>query len=162
MMEKRALEFWVGVFVLAGILALIMLAFKVGNLTSSDVSNAYTVEAKFENIGGLKVKSPVTMAGVRVGRVTGVSFDKKTYQAVVELSIDGRYQNIPDDSRASILTSGLLGEQYIGITPGGSEDYLKQGDRILLTQSALVLENLIGQVMVKLTSESGTDSGSKK
>jgi phospholipid/cholesterol/gamma-HCH transport system substrate-binding protein len=102
------------------------------------------------------------MAGVRVGRVTGVSFDKKTYQAVVELSIDGRYQNIPDDSSASILTSGLLGEQYIGITPGGSEDYLKQGDRILLTQSALVLENLIGQVMVKLTSESGTDSGSKK
>jgi len=162
MMEKRALEFWVGVFVLAGILALIMLAFKVGNLTSSDVSNAYTVDARFENIGGLKVKSPVTMAGVRIGRVTGVSFDKKTYQAVVELSIDGRYKNIPDDSSASILTSGLLGEQYIGITPGGSDDYLKQGDRILLTQSALVLENLIGQVMVKLTSESGTDSGSKK
>jgi len=162
MLEKRALEFWVGVFVLAGILALIMLAFKVGNLTSSDVSNAYTVQAKFENIGGLKVKSPVTMAGVRIGRVTGVSFDKKTYQAVVELSIDGRYKNIPDDSSASILTSGLLGEQYIGITPGGSEDYLKQGDRILLTQSALVLENLIGQVMVKLTSESGSDTGSKK
>lgn len=163
MMEKRALEFWVGVFVLAGILALIMLAFKVGNLTSSDVSNAYTVEAKFENIGGLKVKSPVTMAGVRIGRVTGVSFDKKTYQAVVELSIDGRYKNIPDDSSASILTSGLLGEQYIGITPGGSDGYLKQGDRILLTQSALVLENLIGQVMVKLTSDSGTNnSGSKK
>jgi len=162
MMEKRALEFWVGVFVLAGILALIMLAFKVGNLTSSDVSNAYTVEAKFDNIGGLKVKSPVTMAGVRIGRVTGVSFDKKTYQAVVELSIDGRYKNIPDDSSASILTSGLLGEQYVGITPGGSEDYLKKGDRIILTQSALVLENLIGQVMVKLTSDSGTDSGSKK
>jgi len=162
MMENRALEFWVGVFVLAGILALIMLAFKVGNLTSSDVSNAYTVEAKFDNIGGLKVKSPVTMAGVRIGRVTGVSFDKKTYQAVVELSIDGRYKNIPDDSSASILTSGLLGEQYVGITPGGSEDYLKKGDRIILTQSALVLENLIGQVMVKLTSDSGTDSGSKK
>ena len=162
MMEKRALEFWVGVFVLAGIVALIVLAFKVGNLTSSDVSNAYTVEAHFDNIGGLKVKSPVTMAGVRIGRVTGVSFDKKTYQAVVELSIDGRYKNIPDDSSASILTSGLLGEQYIGITPGGSDDYLKQGDRIILTQSALVLENLIGQVMVKLTSNSGTDSGSKK
>ncbi|MGW8246679.1 MAG: outer membrane lipid asymmetry maintenance protein MlaD [Acidiferrobacterales bacterium] len=162
MMEKRALEFWVGVFVLAGILALIMLAFKVGNLTSSDVPNAYTVEARFNDIGGLKVKSPVTMAGVRIGRVTGVSFDKKTYQAVVELSIDGRYKNIPDDSSASILTSGLLGEQYIGITPGGSDDYLKKGDRIILTQSALVLENLIGQVMVKLTSDSGTDSGSKK
>jgi len=162
MMEKRALEFWVGVFVLAGIVALVMLAFKVGNLTSSDVSNAYTVQARFENIGGLKVKSPVTMAGVRIGRVTSVSFDKKTYQAVVELSIDGRYTNIPDDSSASILTSGLLGEQYIGISPGGSDDYLKQGDRIILTQSALVLENLIGQVMVKLTSDSGTDSGTKK
>jgi len=156
MMEKKALEFWVGLFVLAGILALVMLAFKVGNLTTADVSNAYTVEARFENIGGLKVKSPVTMAGVRIGRVTGVSFDKKTYQAVVELSIDGRYTNIPDDSSVSILTSGLLGEQYIGITAGGSEDYLKQGDKILLTQSALVLENLIGQVMVKLTQ--GSDS----
>jgi len=156
MMEKKALEFWVGLFVLAGILALVMLAFKVGNLTTADVSNAYTVEARFENIGGLKVKSPVTMAGVRIGRVSGVSFDKKTYQAVVELSIDGRYKNIPDDSSVSILTSGLLGEQYIGITAGGSEDYLKQGDKILLTQSALVLENLIGQVMVKLTQ--GSDS----
>jgi len=156
MMEKRALEFWVGVFVIAGILALVMLAFKVGNLTSSDVSNPYTVEARFENIGGLKVKSPVTMAGVRIGRVTGVSFDKKTYQAVVELSIDGRYKNIPDDSSVSILTSGLLGEQYIGITAGGSDEYLKSGDKILLTQSALVLENLIGQMMVKLTSDSGS------
>jgi len=156
MMEKKALEFWVGLFVLAGILALVMLAFKVGNLTTADVSNAYTVEARFENIGGLKVKSPVTMAGVRIGRVSGISFDKKTYQAVVELSIDGRYKNIPDDSSVSILTSGLLGEQYIGITAGGSEDYLKQGDKILLTQSALVLENLIGQVMVKLTQ--GSDS----
>jgi len=156
MIEKKALEFWVGLFVLAGILALVMLAFKVGNLTSADVSDAYTVEARFENIGGLKVKSPVTMAGVRIGRVTSVSFDREKYQAVVELSIDGRYKNIPDDSSVSILTSGLLGEQYIGINAGGSEDYLKGGDKILLTQSALVLENLIGQVMVKLTS--GSDS----
>ena len=154
MIEKKALEFWVGLFVLAGILALVMLAFKVGNLTSADVSDAYTVEARFENIGGLKVKSPVTMAGVRIGRVTAVSFDRDRYQAVVELSIDGRYKNIPDDSSVSILTSGLLGEQYIGINAGGSEDYLKSGDKILLTQSALVLENLIGQVMVKLTSSS--------
>lgn len=154
MIEKKALEFWVGLFVLAGILALVMLAFKVGNLTSADVSDAYTVEARFENIGGLKVKSPVTMAGVRIGRVTAVSFDREKYQAVVELSIDGRYKNIPDDSSVSILTSGLLGEQYIGINAGGSEDYLKSGDKILLTQSALVLENLIGQVMVKLTSSS--------
>lgn len=156
MIEKKALEFWVGVFVLAGILALVMLAFKVGNLTSADVSDAYTVEARFENIGGLKVKSPVTMAGVRIGRVTAVSFDRDKYQAVVELSIDGRYRNIPDDSSVSILTSGLLGEQYIGINAGGSEEFLKSGDKILLTQSALVLENLIGQVMVKLTSGSDT------
>ncbi len=154
MMEKRALEFWVGLFVLAGILALVMLAFKVGNLTSSDVSDGYTVEARFEDIGGLKAKAPVTMAGVRIGRVVGVSFDNERYQAVVKLSIDGRYQNIPDDSSASILTSGLLGEQYIGISAGGSEDYLKAGDQVLLTQSALVLENLIGQLMVKLTSDS--------
>jgi len=154
MMGKKTLELWVGLFVLAGIVALSVLAFKVGNLTSIDVTDGYTVEARFENIGGLKVKSAITMAGVRIGRVSDISFDKKTYQAVVSLNIDGRYRNIPNDSSVSILTSGLLGEQYIGINAGGSEDFLKPGDQILLTQSALVLENLIGQVMVKLTSNS--------
>ena len=154
MMGKKTLEFWVGMFVLAGIVALAVLAFKVGNLTSIEVTDGYTVEARFENIGGLKVKSAITMAGVRIGRVSDISFDKKTYQAVVSLDIDGRYRNIPNDSSVSILTSGLLGEQYIGINAGGSEDFLKPGDQILLTQSALVLENLIGQVMVKLTSNS--------
>lgn len=156
MMGKKTLELWVGLFVLAGIVALAVLAFKVGNLTSIDVTDGYTVEARFENIGGLKVKSAITMAGVRIGRVSDISFDKKTYQAVVSLNIDGRYRNIPDDSSVSILTSGLLGEQYIGINAGGSTDYLKPGDQILLTQSALVLENLIGQVMVKLTSNQDT------
>ena len=156
MMGKKTLELWVGLFVLAGIVALAVLAFKVGNLTSIDVTDGYTVEARFENIGGLKVKSAITMAGVRIGRVSDISFDKKTYQAVVSLNIDGRYRNIPDDSSVSILTSGLLGEQYIGINAGGSTDYLKPGDQILLTQSALVLENLIGQVMVKLNSNQDT------
>jgi phospholipid/cholesterol/gamma-HCH transport system substrate-binding protein len=154
MIGKKTLEFWVGMFVLVGMLALAVLAFKVGNLTSIDVTDGYKVEARFENIGGLKVKSAITMAGVRIGRVSDITFDKKTYQAVVQMDIDGRYRNIPNDSSVSILTSGLLGEQYIGISAGGSEDFLKPGDRILLTQSALVLENLIGQVMVKLTSNS--------
>lgn len=158
MMEKRAIEFWVGLFVLAGIMGLAVLSFKVSNLSTSEVQDGYVVKARFENIGSLKVRAPITMAGVRVGRVDAISFDKEKYQAVVAMSIDGRYKNIPDDSSASILTSGLLGEQYIGIVPGGSEDYLEAGGEVLLTQSALVLENLVGQVMVRLTESSGTES----
>ena len=146
-MQRRTLEMWVGVFVAAGLLALGMLAFRVGNLATADVLNGYQVSAQFENIGGLKVKSPVTLAGVRIGRVSQITFDPETYQAVVEMNIDGRYKIIPRDSSASILTSGLLGEQYIGLEPGGSEEYLKENDRIKLTQSALVLEKLIGRVL---------------
>lgn len=151
MMEKRMLEFWVGLFVLVGILALAMLSFKVSNLSTAEVQDGYIVNARFENIGSLKVRAPITMAGVRVGRVSGISFDKEKYQAVVSLNIDGRYKNIPDDSSASILTSGLLGEQYVSISPGGSEDFLDGGGEVLVTQSALVLENLVGQIMVKLS-----------
>ena len=146
-MQRRTLEMWVGVFVAAGLLALAMLAFRVGNLATADVLNGYQMSAQFENIGGLKVKSPVTLAGVRIGRVSQITFDPETYQAVVEMNIDGRYKIIPRDSSASILTSGLLGEQYIGLEPGGSEEYLKEHDRIKLTQSALVLEKLIGRVL---------------
>ena len=146
-MQRRTLEMWVGVFVAAGLLALAMLAFRVGNLATADVLNGYQMSAQFENIGGLKVKSPVTLAGVRIGRVSQITFDPETYQAVVEMNIDGRYKIIPKDSSASILTSGLLGEQYIGLEPGGSEEYLKENDRIKLTQSALVLEKLIGRVL---------------
>jgi len=154
MINRKSLELWVGLFVAAGILALAMLAFKVGNLTSADVMNGYKVTGRFDNVGGLKVKAAVTMAGVRIGRVSGIAFDNKKYQALVTMDIDGRYQNIPKDSSASILTSGLLGDQYIGIEPGGDDVALKNGDNFLRTQSALVLEKLVGQVIFNKAGES--------
>lgn len=154
MINRKSLELWVGLFVAAGILALAMLAFKVGNLTSADVMNSYKVTARFDNVGGLKVKAAVTMAGVRIGRVSAIAFDNKKYQALVTMDIDGRYQNIPKDSSASILTSGLLGDQYIGIEPGGEDASLKSGDTFLRTQSALVLEKLVGQVIFNKAGES--------
>ena len=154
MMNRKSLELWVGLFMAAGLLALAMLAFKVGNLTTADVKGGYQVKGKFDNVGGLKVKAAVTMAGVRVGRVSSIGFDSSRYQAVVTMDIDGSYQNIPKDSSAQILTSGLLGDQYIGIEPGGEETYLKNGDTFLRTQSALVLEKLVGQVIFNKTSES--------
>jgi len=154
MINRKSLELWVGLFVAAGILALAMLAFKVGNLTSADVMNGYKVTGRFDNVGGLKVKAAVTMAGVRIGRVSGIAFDNKKYQALVTMDIDGRYQNIPKDSSASILTSGLLGDQYIGIEPGGDDVALKNGDNFLRTQSALVLEKLVGQVIFDKAGES--------
>jgi phospholipid/cholesterol/gamma-HCH transport system substrate-binding protein len=153
-MNRKSLELWVGLFVAAGLLAVVMLAFKVGNLATADVLDAYTVKARFDNIGGLKVKSPVTMAGVRVGRVSDISFDNGKYQALVTMAIDGRYQKIPADSAGAILTSGLLGEQYIGIEAGGDERYLKDGDELMITQSALVLEKMIGQFLFSKASES--------
>jgi phospholipid/cholesterol/gamma-HCH transport system substrate-binding protein len=153
MLSRKSLELWVGLFVAAGILALAMLAFKVGNLTSSDVLDGYKIRANFDNVGGLKVKAAVTMAGVRIGRVSGIAFDADRYQAVVTMDVDGRYMNIPMDSTANILTSGLLGDQYIGVEPGGEETYLKDGDTILRTQSALVLEKLVGQVIFNKASE---------
>lgn len=156
-MNRKTLELWVGLFVAAGILALAMLAFKVGNLATADVRDAYTLKARFDNIGGLKVKSPVTMAGVRIGRVTDITFDNGRYQAVVTMSIDGRYQKIPSDTSASILTSGLLGEQYVGLEPGGAEDYLKDGDTVQLTQSALVLEKMIGQFLFSQAAQPGKE-----
>ncbi|MGE5242538.1 MAG: outer membrane lipid asymmetry maintenance protein MlaD, partial [Bacteroidota bacterium] len=154
MVGRKTLEVWVGLFVAAGIVALAMLAFKVGNLTTADVVDGYRITAHFDNVGGLKVKAAVTMAGVRIGRVTGIGFDDKTYQAIVTMDIDGRYKNIPSDSSANILTSGLLGDQYIGIEPGGEETYLKNGDSIIHTQSALVLEKLVGQVLFNKSTES--------
>lgn len=152
-MNRKTLELWVGLFVAAGLLAIAMLAFKVGNLATADVLNAYVVKARFDNVGGLKVKSPVTMAGVRIGRVSGISFDNGRYQAVVTMAIDGRYLKIPADSSASILTSGLLGEQYISLEAGGDERYLKDGDELMITQSALVLEKMIGQFLFGRASE---------
>lgn len=147
MTKKLSVELWVGAFVMAGIVALVFLAFRVGNLTTTEVSDGYHVEARFENIGSLKVRSPVTLAGVRVGRVSEIRIDPESYQARVVMNIDGRYRNLPIDTGASILTAGLLGEQYVGLEPGGAEESLKEGDRIKVTQSAMVLEKLIGRVL---------------
>jgi phospholipid/cholesterol/gamma-HCH transport system substrate-binding protein len=150
MISRKSVEIWVGVFVAAGLVALAVLAFRVGNLTAADVTNGYRVEARFENIGSLKVKSPVTVAGVRIGRVAEIRYDPASYQALVVMNLDGRYDTLPTDTSASILTSGLLGEQYIELEPGGAEEYLKEGSRIRLTQSAMVLEKLVGRVMTML------------
>lgn len=155
MISRKSLELWVGLFVAAGILALAMLAFKVGNLTTADVVDGYRIKANFDNVGGLKIKAAVTVAGVRVGRVTGIAFDSNKYQAVVMMDISGQFKNIPEDSSATILTSGLLGDQYIGLEPGGAEEYLKDGDVIRVTQSALVLEKLVGQVIFNKAKEDG-------
>lgn len=146
MISKRVLELWVGLFVLVGFLALAMLAFQVGNLSSSDVVDGYKIKARFDNIGQLKTKAPITLAGVRIGRVSDISVDDR-YYAIVTLNISGQYNNLPADTSASIFTSGLLGEQYVALEPGGDEEYLKEGDELMVTQSALVLEKLISQFL---------------
>ena len=146
-MHKSVLELWVGVFVMAGLGALAMLAFKVGNLGGADVKDGFKVTAHFLNIGGLTEKAPVSMAGVRIGRVSDIRIDRDDYQAVVEMTIDRKYDNLPKDTSAAILTQGLLGAQYVGLEAGGDEQYLKNGDRIDITQSAVVLEQLIGQML---------------
>jgi phospholipid/cholesterol/gamma-HCH transport system substrate-binding protein len=154
-MKKRPLvELWVGLFVAIGILALTMLAFRVANLSTAEITDGYNLKARFENIGQLKVKAPIKMAGVNIGRVADISINEQ-YYAIVTLNISNRYNNLPEDTSAAIFTSGLLGEQYIALEPGGSEIPLKEGDTIRLTQSALVLEKLIGQFLFK-AAESAT------
>lgn len=143
-MERTTLDLWVGIFVVGGIAALVMLAMKVGNLGTYNVSEAYQVHAYFSNIGGLKTKASIKSAGVLVGRVTDISLDMERYEARVTMSLDKRYQ-FPKDTAAKILTSGLLGEQYIGLDVGGDEAMLKNGDEVKMTQSAVVLEDLIGK-----------------
>ena len=137
----------VGLFVAAGFAALLMLAVRVGNLTLHSDSGSYQVTARFENIGGLKVRAPVSMSGIRIGQVVGLGFDSETYEAIATLEIEGRYDRVPADSSASIFTAGLLGEQYISISPGVDEEFLASGDEIGLTQSAMILERLIGQFL---------------
>jgi phospholipid/cholesterol/gamma-HCH transport system substrate-binding protein len=151
-MSKAWLDLWVGLFVVAGIGALLFLALKVGNMSSVNMADSYQVSAHFDNIGGLKVRAPVKSAGVVVGRVSGISFDDKTYEAEVTLSLDKRYA-FPKDTSAAILTSGLLGEQYIGLEAGGDSVKLANGDQVRLTQSAVVLENLIGQFLYSKAQE---------
>lgn len=152
-MNRTTLDLWVGFFVAIGMAALFFLALKVGNLGSSNLSSeTYQVSAQFDNIGGLKVRAPVKSAGVVVGRVAEITFDPQSYRADVKLSIDGRYQ-FPKDTFASILTSGLLGEQYVGLDVGGDERMLKSGDKIAKTQSAVVLEKLISQFLFDKAAE---------
>jgi phospholipid/cholesterol/gamma-HCH transport system substrate-binding protein len=145
--HSRLIEIGVGLFVAAGMAALFMLAMQVSNLSNSISGDTYAITAAFENIGGLKVRSPVTVSGVRVGRVDSIDYDSRAYEAIVTLSIDSRYNSFPEDTSASIFTSGLLGEQYIALEPGGSETNLAEGDRLQLTQSALVIEQLVGQFL---------------
>jgi phospholipid/cholesterol/gamma-HCH transport system substrate-binding protein len=143
-MERTTLDLWVGAFVVAGIAALVVLALKVGNLSTYNVSESYELKAHFTNVGGLKPTASVRSAGVLVGRVTSIVLDTERYEARVTMSIDKRYQ-FPKDTFANILTSGLLGEQYIGLMPGGDDVMLKAGDEFKKTQSAVVLEDLIGK-----------------
>ena len=142
-MNKTVLDLWVGLFVIAGVAALLFLALKVGSTSAVSASNSYEIVARFDNIGGLKPRAPVKSAGVVVGRVANIGFDNETFEAAVTLRLDKRY-SFPKDTSAAIMTSGLLGEQYVGLEAGGDDQMLKDQDRITLTQSAVVLENLIG------------------
>jgi phospholipid/cholesterol/gamma-HCH transport system substrate-binding protein len=151
-MNRTVLDLWVGFFVAIGIAALLFLALKVGNLSSAHLSDLYVLEARFDNIGGLKVRGPVKSAGVVVGRIADIRFDTASYEAVVTINVDGRYR-FPKDTFASINTSGLLGEQYIGLEVGGDEKMLAAGDTIKKTQSAVVLEKLISQFLFNKASE---------
>ena len=151
-MSRSMIDLWVGVFVALGIGALLFLALKVGNLATFSTNQTYQVEAKFANIGGLKVRGPVKSAGVVVGRVATIRFDTESYEAIVSMNLDYSYQ-FPRDTTAKILTSGILGEQYLGLEAGGDGVMLKDGDRLRLTQSAVVLENLISQFLFNKAAE---------
>ncbi len=147
MQKTKLMEFRVGIFVLLGMVALAFLAYKVSNLSESINSDSYEVKAKFSNIGGLKARSPVNIAGVKIGEVQAVFYDQEQYEAVVILKIDSRYNKLPEDTSASIFTAGLLGEQYVGLDPGGSDIFLEAGGEITLTQSAIILEKVIGEFL---------------
>ena len=155
-MKKNSLDFWVGLFVVTGFVALLFLALKAGNMSSFSFSKTYSITARFDNIGGLKPRAPVKSAGVVVGRVAAINFDDKTYQATVTLNLDEGFR-FPKDSSAKILTSGLLGEQYIGLEAGGDEQSLVQGGKITQTQSAIVLENLISQFLYNKAADAGKE-----
>ena len=152
-MQKKSIDFWVGLFVVLGAAALLFLALQAGNMSSLSLQKNYTVLCRFDNIGGLKPRAAVKSAGVVVGRVADISFDDKTFQASVMLELDSRYK-FPKDSSAKILTAGLLGEQYIGLEAGGDSANLVAGDRIKMTQSAIVLENLISQFLFSKATDS--------
>ncbi len=152
-MGSRKIEILVGLFVAAAIVAFFMLAMSVSNMSSYSGGENYELTARFDNVGGLKVRSPVSAGGVTIGRVTDIQYNNDTYEAIVSMSIEVEYNKFPIDTAASILTSGLLGEQFVGFEPGAEEDYLKSGDVIDLTQSALVLEQVIGQFLYSKANE---------
>ncbi len=153
-MDRKAIDLWVGIFLLIGFIALLFLALKIGNLGAERTDKTYSVEARFENIGNLKIKAPVKSAGVLVGRVTNIRLDMDKFQAVATLTLDQHFE-FPKDTSASILTSGLLGEVYIGLDAGGDTKKLAQGDKITITQSAIVLEKLIGQLIFSKAADGG-------
>ena len=155
-MQRKSMDVWVGLFVLLGVVALMFLALKAGNMSTISFAKTYAVTAKFDNIGGLRAQAPVKGAGVVVGRVANITFDDKQYQALVTMNIEEGYK-FPKDSSAKILTAGLLGEQYIGIEAGGDTNVLVAGDKISRTQSATVLEDLINQFIYSKAAE-GKDS----
>jgi phospholipid/cholesterol/gamma-HCH transport system substrate-binding protein len=150
--NRKTIDFWVGIFVVMGVAALVFLALKVGNLNGAKLVEPYALTAKFDNIGGLKARAPIKSAGVVVGRIESIKLDPESFQAVVAMRIDRRY-SFPRDTYATINTSGLLGEQYIGLDPGGDTEVFKDGDVIKKTQSAVVLEKLISQFMFNKAAE---------
>jgi phospholipid/cholesterol/gamma-HCH transport system substrate-binding protein len=154
MMNRRALDIWVGFFVALGLAAIMFLALRVASSATLAAADGYEVRAKFDNIGGLKVRAPVKSAGVVVGRVAGIRFDNESFEAVVTMNVDKRY-SFPKDTAAKILTSGLLGEQYVGLSAGGDAVSLKDGDTLKITQSAIVLESLISQFLYSKAAEGG-------
>jgi len=154
-MTSRKIEILVGLFVAAAIAAFFMLAMSVSNMSSYEGGDSYQLIARFDNVGGLKVRSAVSAGGVTIGRVSDIQYNSDTYEAVVSMNIEAKYNKFPVDTAASILTSGLLGEQYVGFEPGAEEEYLKQGDVIDLTQSALVLEQIISQFLYSKADEEG-------
>jgi phospholipid/cholesterol/gamma-HCH transport system substrate-binding protein len=160
-MAKRQTEILVGGFVLLGMLAIGFLALKTANLASFSFDSTYPVLARFDEIGGLKVQAPVKSAGVTVGRIASIAFDNKSFRALVTMQIDRRFQ-FPDDTSAKILTAGLLGDKYIGLDAGGDDKNLQPGESIKMTQSAIVLENLIGQFLYNKAGETPKDGAAKK
>lgn len=156
-MKIRQLEITVGLFMAIGLVALFFLAMQVSNLSAMASGDGYLVTARFDNIGGLKVRSAVSMAGVRIGRVMDIHYDQNNFEAVVSMRIEPQYNQIPEDTIAKIYTSGLLGEQYVGFDPGGSDDVLQEGSEISMTQPALVLEEIIGQFLFSKAEENAME-----
>ncbi len=154
-MRDRIIEFWVGLFLLVSIIAVLILALKVSGLSNTVGGNGYIITADFDNIGGLKVRSPVTLAGVRIGQVSAIKLDSKQYKAIVTMQIDSNQRQLPADTSASILTQGLLGANYISLRPGFDQAFLRNGSVIQDTHPALILEDLIGQLIFSLKSSGG-------